>query len=431
MDPTGEFTRLRPLGASPLRFTPKMLPDPFIHDENIQDNINSILNIIKGEFNDVYVDKDLYDESRLIKKQYSQIDQRKFSEYRDKVNPYENLKSGSFMNRASIKLANIDALYRVTGHFNGLLEEKITDRNFTYASIAEGPGGFVQYIQFRSPMSVGYGITLQQEKQKAFNWNMTELDMLRFNVDYAGRVKGDITTEWKLFCDDVIKRSGSVNLVTADGGTDITSEEEYDMEEAINSRLIFTEVLMSLILIRGRENTDPSDIRVTHGGTLVLKVYDTVTQISADILYVLTRCFRSVSIFKPVSSRPANSEKYIICQDKHTDLVVGPWIDLMKKVELEYRNNEANISGFINLSILGEEYTLFTEWLMGMNNELTLIMNNTGNKILALSRGEDIVNVKIDLPLCFTLWNLSSTESKPCPMRLVNGKKPIKSRMRK
>ena len=90
MDPTGEFTRLRPLGASPLRFTPKMLPDPFIHDENIQDNINSILNIIKGEFNDVYVDKDLYDESRLIKKQYSQIDQRKFSEYRDKVNPYES-----------------------------------------------------------------------------------------------------------------------------------------------------------------------------------------------------------------------------------------------------------------------------------------------------------------------------------------------------
>jgi cap1 methyltransferase len=38
------------------------------------------------------------------------------------------------------------------------------------------------------------------------------------------------------------------------------------------------------------------------------------TEFSVGLFYLLYRCFRRVALFKPVTSRPANSERYVICQ---------------------------------------------------------------------------------------------------------------------
>jgi cap1 methyltransferase len=47
----------------------------------------------------------------------------------------------------------------------------------------------------------------------------------------------------------------------------------------------------------------------------ILKMYDTYTKTSVDMLYLLHKIFKNVEIFKPVTSRPTNSEKYIICKE--------------------------------------------------------------------------------------------------------------------
>ena len=41
------------------------------------------------------------------------------------------------------------------------------------------------------------------------------------------------------------------------------------------------------------------------------KVFDMFTPFSAGLFYLLYRCFRTVCVFKPVTSRPANSERYV------------------------------------------------------------------------------------------------------------------------
>ena len=45
------------------------------------------------------------------------------------------------------------------------------------------------------------------------------------------------------------------------------------------------------------------------GGHFVCKTFDLFTPFSVGLVYLLYLCFDRVSLFKPVTSRPANSER--------------------------------------------------------------------------------------------------------------------------
>jgi len=49
------------------------------------------------------------------------------------------------------------------------------------------------------------------------------------------------------------------------------------------------------------------------GGSFVLKVFDTYTSTMTEIIYLLTYLYEEVIFIKPTMSRPANSEKYLVC----------------------------------------------------------------------------------------------------------------------
>lgn len=49
------------------------------------------------------------------------------------------------------------------------------------------------------------------------------------------------------------------------------------------------------------------------------KLFDIFTRFSVGLVYLMYRAFERVALFKPVTSRPANSERYIICQSKRSD----------------------------------------------------------------------------------------------------------------
>jgi cap1 methyltransferase len=49
------------------------------------------------------------------------------------------------------------------------------------------------------------------------------------------------------------------------------------------------------------------------GGSFILKVFDTFSLASFEMIYLLSYLYEEVYIMKPSTSRPANSEKYIIC----------------------------------------------------------------------------------------------------------------------
>ena len=41
----------------------------------------------------------------------------------------------------------------------------------------------------------------------------------------------------------------------------------------------------------------------------MVKVFDMFTLFSVGLFYLLSLCFRRIALFKPVTSRPANSER--------------------------------------------------------------------------------------------------------------------------
>ena len=49
-------------------------------------------------------------------------------------------------------------------------------------------------------------------------------------------------------------------------------------------------------------------------GTFILKIYDISFEITRQLIMLLSGVYRSVKIVKPITSRPGNSEKYLLCE---------------------------------------------------------------------------------------------------------------------
>jgi cap1 methyltransferase len=48
------------------------------------------------------------------------------------------------------------------------------------------------------------------------------------------------------------------------------------------------------------------------GGHFICKLFDVFTPFSVGLVYIMRFCFENVSLLKPITSRPANSERYLI-----------------------------------------------------------------------------------------------------------------------
>ena len=90
---------------------------------------------------------------------------------------------------------------------------------------------------------------------------------------------------------------GKRDLVAADGGVDV--DENPEQQENLNAALILGESLIAVQVLE-------------EGGSFVLKLYDAYSRYTADILQLLCRHFKLSTLFKPVTSRPANAERYFV-----------------------------------------------------------------------------------------------------------------------
>ncbi|KAL5966728.1 Cap-specific mRNA nucleoside-2'-O methyltransferase 1A [Taenia solium] len=229
---------------------------------------------------------------------------------RIRSNPYENVRSGIFMNRAAMKMANMDAL------FNGIFSQAAPPNEILhFADICAGPGGFSEYLTWRRghplnstspshhfPRIRGYGMTLIGPcdfKMEKFFAGPAET----FHPFYGSAKDGDVT-KWEnlaSFSQFVAHNTGEkgVHVVMADGGFDVS--DSYNLQEVKSKHIYLCQCLCALILLRP-------------GGCFVTKLFDIFTDFSVDLIWLMSHVFRSISLIKPVSSRPANSERYLLCE---------------------------------------------------------------------------------------------------------------------
>jgi len=183
------------------------------------------------------------------------------------------------------------------------------DKNIICGHIAEGPGGFIDaVIKWRKKYSntlykndILYAITLKSIKKEIPGWKKTRYFLKNnphINISYGADDTGNIYNIDNI--DHYVKLVGKNNcdLCTADGGFDFSID--FNKQEELSYRIILCEILIALSIQK-------------KGGVFIVKIFDSYTLFTIKMLYILSKSYEKVVITKPYLSRPANSEKYIVC----------------------------------------------------------------------------------------------------------------------
>jgi 23S rRNA U2552 (ribose-2'-O)-methylase RlmE/FtsJ len=311
------------------------------------DNINN-----NNKINDnIKIEKISKDKNLFFKKYYKtvsfekeKIDKLENTENWDKMkkigNPYELIyttynkkrKNDSIslyipISRSYFKLWEIFYNFDLFKHFN------IND-NFIFSHLAEGPGGFMEasynYRQNitnkKNKNDIFYGITLKPTNDYIPDWN---------KIKKIFNNKNNVKIEYGnlYFIDDVKKYIDNffykkANLVTADGGFDYSSN--FNGQEINSCQIIYSECIIALNILE-------------LNGCFVCKVFDLFSISMIQILYIISLSFEKVFIYKPETSRPANSEKYLVCMYYKNNLSESVKNNLLNIIE-EWQNSTSTLS---------------------------------------------------------------------------------------
>ena len=169
--------------------------------------------------------------------------------------------------------------------------------------LAEGPGGFMECINnYRETKDRIVGITLKSTNREIPGWKKSKnflKNNQHINITYGKDETGDL---YKLENIQYLKYmfNDKCMLVTADGGFDFSTD--FNNQESMSYRIIFCEIVSALYLQK-------------LGGHFVCKIFDIHTDLTVKFLWILSTYYDEIIISKPYTSRPANSEKYVICKN--------------------------------------------------------------------------------------------------------------------
>lgn len=233
------------------------------------------------------------------------------------------------LNRCSIKLANINYLF-------DRLITNIKD-NLTFADICSAPGGFTYLLKnVLSGKIKSYMLSMYEDQNDIeFSNKLQSTSNFLIFKTYGNVYDIKIWNEFK-------KKCNSVDFVLADGGFSVEGVE--NLQEQYSKLLYISQTILALKILKPN-------------GFFLCKLFNIYTNFSVGLLYLLSFCFKSISIVKPHSSRAANSEKYIICENFTENLNI---LSHLEKIhQTMYNKNEM---GFVN-RIVDLKDSCFIEWI--------------------------------------------------------------------
>jgi len=181
------------------------------------------------------------------------------------------------------------------------LFKNIETRPVTIVSLAEAPGGFIEYIaKYRSAIEDQiFGLTLKGTNSSVPGWQRLHNSLNKMNsksnvkLHYGNMYNIDELSEF------MYKMERKATIVTADGGFDYTANFNYQEQDSY--RLIYSEILTALAV---------QEV----GGHFVCKIFDIFSVLTLKMIYIVYCLYDNVYIYKPKTSRLANSEKYLIAK---------------------------------------------------------------------------------------------------------------------
>jgi len=224
--------------------------------------------------------------------------------YRDIMNNYEFDKTRS-INRAYFKM------WEILNNFNFFKKQVSNCNSHQYirsCHIAEAPGSFIlalyDYINFNEDISLIQAVALSKKPNKPSisgghdgnpTFHKSVIHRNEFDLHYVDILDNIERTNFN----QAFKKN-KFNFITADGGLDEGTN--YATKETLHYKLLFTEVKMILQLQQ-------------HGGSCIIKFFESFNEKTLQIMYLLFKFYKRYTVYKPCTSRPSNSERYLICND--------------------------------------------------------------------------------------------------------------------
>ncbi len=258
-----------------------------------------------------------HNERKILINIKNQIDENNCSKDWDKSKKISNLYELIHISNNKMKCESISRydplsrsffkLWEILNYFN-----LIDTRNpIVTGHLAEGPGGFVEaclyyrqrLIKIYPLLDKYYGITLNPHSKEIPGWNKANTLIKQFKrnieIDYGIDNTGDLYNVQNIrsFSRKLKKGSPGADLITADGGFDFSVD--FNKQEQMAHRLILAELLTGIKSQKLK-------------GSLVCKIFDSYSMITVQLLYFISCLYEEVHLVKPLTSRPANSEKYIV-----------------------------------------------------------------------------------------------------------------------
>lgn len=242
--------------------------------------------------------------------------------YKGLMNKYELVHVSSNPNRRRLNVAETYPLSRSYFKMWELLNDfdilPWTNTSIKTAHFAEGPGGFIEAVarwrtlqqnkevQQRSSNIVRYdmysGITLRSTRTDVPGWNKCKRILHKYpqiRLCYGKDNTGNIYNVDNIH--DFVQKVGSEKCIfaTGDGGLDYSSD--FANQENLSFKLILCQVYGAWLVLK-------------KGGSFVCKFFDMYESFTHEVLWLLSVTFDVIHIVKPFTSRPANSERYIIAK---------------------------------------------------------------------------------------------------------------------
>tara|TARA_B100000686_G_C16689999_1_gene917045 strand:- start:34 stop:1122 length:1089 start_codon:yes stop_codon:yes gene_type:complete len=238
-----------------------------------------------------------------IKCKIDKCDQKKWEEVKKKYNLYEYIYTSSKQNN---NICNIVPVSRSYFKLHEMIKNNhLLENNIYCACLAEGPGGFIHCLnnysyEYGYSIKKIFGITLISKNRSIPYWNQLILNN-KMNYISDGNDKTGNLYNYK----NALHFIKNVNhdychLVTADGGFDYSKN--YNSQEDSSYKLIYSEIYIALNIQRIK-------------GNFIIKIFDLFNYKTIQLLYLLYNCYSIIEIYKPLTSRLSNSEKYIICSN--------------------------------------------------------------------------------------------------------------------
>jgi len=265
---------------------------------------NVVPNISTNNSDNIIINKTLHKYLSILKQQIDECEAvwDKFKKY---TNPYEFIHTIVPNSRQSIcTYKPLSRSFFKMIEMSYMLSDLPTDKCKSF-HLAEGPGGFIEALVFlrKNIHDEYYGMTLLEENNHNIpGWRKSK-GFLAENpnviIETGADGKGDLMNSKNLiYC--YKKYKGQFDLITGDGGFDFSVH--YLSQEMVSASLIISQISFAVAMQK-------------IGGTFIIKMFDTFSKVSLDILYLLSNIYETVHFVKPHTSRYANSEKYIICKN--------------------------------------------------------------------------------------------------------------------